>query len=646
MKKRKAKGDKNVPWDEEGPVLYALIIDVHGTDRIRVHVKKTHPVEADVGSVMMSSATEYEALRQWIVDNHWDGKKATFRWTALKNGSTRLGSDVIQFDDDIAQQHKWNEKKNPTPVAVAQQQVSGQTATQIPNGATVVLQQPAPAPAVSPGLGSGALDVLLNRLDRIESSVAASSRASDDDDDDDDEQEEPDPDDLGMADEMPARRPPPARPMPRPAPSYSQPPMMPEPSRMTPMPHVASEAAQWEQVMTPQGTLAWIKKPVVQPPPPDLPDPMPGYAWQCLPSGHWVQVPIEVPKAAQPTAVAPAQVSAQPAAPMSAVATESSVSASERERELMQQAHKLSTELAVLQERYKWMGEINKVRADVASMAAAGAVPVPVPAQQAAQPQAVAPANATNLPPPPPGYAYTQQVPGGPWMLVPIQTAAPAAAPQEPATVPDQLRTMADTLKSLNSFANAAKTVFPSPKDEGPAQVAGALAEASEKETPLLDKVDAGGWQMWFDPETRKPVDTMTQIALNMGNLREAGKGIITEAMDGYRKIIEQQESGKVRKLEKDRAEMGQFIREQQQELRRVQQEIRRLQYERHADAHPHAAGEEPPYEPPEPDPSPPVTMGVNQSEPESQAVPEAAAPPTPSSSLAAGALSVFRRKS
>jgi hypothetical protein len=207
----------------------------------------------------------------------------------------------------------------------------------------------------------------------------------------------------------------------------------------------------------------------------------------------------------------------------------------------------------------------------------------------------------------------------------PIAQAAAAAPPVAPPTPAEQVRSLTDTLKSVSNLMGVTKSIFP--KDEGlahggPGALAEAAAGAADDGLPLT-KLDAGGWQMYFDKETRKPVDTATQIALNLGNIKDAGKGIVSEALDGYRKIIEQQENGKAAKLEKDRAEMAAFIRQQQEKLDETNRRLEYMERQRHRD---HYMVEEVEDEPMPQKPTPPA--------------PE----PVATSSLASGAMSAFGR--
>jgi hypothetical protein len=601
IKKRKLRGDKHVPWDEEGPVLYALLVETFGSERVRVHVVRTQPSTSDCGIVPLSSVPDYETLRQMIVDNHWDGKKATFRWTAMLNGTRRMGADTICFDDDPVQQKKWAAKAAPTP---QEGSVAG--------GQQPIIMQ---APAVQQQTMSPQhMDYLFNRLVQLENKIdsgATRSRPDHDDPDDRDEPDDPDDRDNEEPDDPPEPQhfaprirsgvPPPPR-MHQPQPTYES---------QEPEPNMSADQDEYEQVRTSSGT-AWVKKPKNPMPPPGLPDPPPGYAYQCTATGVWMQVPVSVQAAPLAPPVAAAPVVQQPVFP-------------QRDFELLEEKHKIEVQLAQLQERYKLMGEVGKVRAEVAAAMSNAPVAPSGPMQQ--QPSSMPPGNVQL----PPGWGW-QQGPGGSWQPVQIQQAAAAptvgAVAAAPATVADQVRSMADTIKSLNTLQSSVRSILPSPKDDAAAAI-GAVAEgAGADDSVPLTKLDAGSWQMWFNKDDKKPVDTATQIALNLGNIQSAGKDLIKTAMDGYKEILDKQQNDKSAKLEKDRAEMASYIRRQQQQINDLEDRMsvrssRRVVYE----------------DVPEPDEGP--VAGPPTPEPTEPDPP----PPAPTTSLTSGALAAFGRK-
>lgn len=149
---------------------------------------------------------------------------------------------------------------------------------------------------------------------------------------------------------------------------------------------------------------------------------------------------------------------------------------------------------------------------------------------------------------------------------------------QPPAPAPSASTLIKDAKETVSGLAELAMAMGKfSPKDSSASSSVfgsmGGSAEAAAEKTAEIEfpirPLDAGGWQMWFNTETKQPVDVASQIAMNLGNITEGGTKLIGSIFDNLKKMREE-ESGTSR----EKREMIAYMRQQEADKRALQERV------------------------------------------------------------------------
>jgi hypothetical protein len=217
---------------------------------------------------------------------------------------------------------------------------------------------------------------------------------------------------------------------------------------------------------------------------------------------------------------------------------------------------------------------------------------------------------------------------------------------QPPPPTPSASTLIKDAKETVSGLAELAMAMGKfSPKDSsasssvfgsmGGSAEAAAAEKTAEIEFPIRP-LDAGGWQMWFNTETKQPVDVASQIAMNLGNITEGGTKLIGSIFDNLKKMREE-DSGAVR----EKKEMIAYMRQQERDKlalqERVDQISRRFGEHNQTFDSPVAtpAEQSPTIPPPSRAPSAPVVSAAVAQPPEPVVPPEESAPqPVPQETM------------
>lgn len=530
VKNRKQRGDKNVLWNQQEDKLYELIMATWGNEQLSVRIKRTSPDPHDFGRFRHTNLRTYESLMAFIDENCWDGSKSVFRWEVFRSGWVSAGGDDIPKEESPLQRAKFTARNR-----AAAQELLGST-TQAPVAAAAVAATAAPiAPVVAPVASvvapapSVANDRLSEFMGRLEERL--------------DEIEEK----LEELDE----------------PELKEPQTLTQtgPISMPPSTQVQPDAPQYESFSLPDGTIGWRTKVVQVPPPANFPPPPAGFVYQQI-NGAWQFV------SAQATPTAPLPVAPPSAVLQQPVPTSVAGVLLPQEREMLERAHNLETELAVIKAQQKIFEDQRRQEAEGSNQA---------PHQAPSQPAQTAP----------PGYQWACD-PSGRWQAVPIPT--PTAAPAAPvsATAASSISALARDATEIGGAFNKLKTVFGGEQSGGFFPKAGEATASAVAATPPaepkipLEALDVGGdVKLWWNHEEKKFVDGPMQAVMNLPVAVEGIKSFGKDIIGAIREAREEDHRREDRKIEQAKKEAQDYMRRQNEVIQRQNAELQRLQRER-----------------------------------------------------------------
>lgn len=514
VKARKQRGDKSVMWNQHEDILYELIMDTFGNEQLWIRIKRTSPEPHDFGRVSHTNLRTYKLLMDHIDDQCWDGSKSIFQWEIFHRGWERLGGDQIPKEDSPLQRAKFTARNR-----AAAQEILGASQGQ-PQQQQMQVAQPAvvmpvaPAPVVSPEIGT-ILNRLAERLDEIDEKIEGL--------DDDDPTEHTDPGAIAMP-----------------------------PSPMIPK----TQEPQYEPFQLPDGSTAWRPKVTIVAPPANFPPPPTGFAYRMI-DGAWQCTPIQQ---------APAPVAPQPLQP--AAVSPGTMGMLPQEREMLERAHNLETELAVIKAT---QSVLEKQRRAADSE----------PQQHYQQAMAQAPA----------GHQWVQD-PSGKWQLAQIspqvQAPQPAAAQTSAPSAASNISMLAKEATEIKGAMSKIATIFGG-GSEGTSGLFPKAGEAasqaaqggSEPKIPL-EPLDVGSdIKLWWNHDTKKFVDGPMQAVMNLPAAMEGLKGLAKEVVGGIREMREDERKRDDQKTEKNKREAQDMMRAQYARIQQLEDMVRRSRQDR-----------------------------------------------------------------
>lgn len=296
---------------------------------------------------------------------------------------------------------------------------------------------------------------------------------------------------------------------------------------------------QYEQVVFPDGSVGWKPKVVAVPPPAHLPAPPQGCAWQQT-NGEWRCVFTNAPASAPaaPAPVAPAAIA--PGIPP-------------QEREMLERAHTLETELAVIKATQKVLNDQRKTEDGNGA--------------SHAQPQMLQP---------PAGYQWAQD-PSGKWQAVPLAQAESPRAPSNVSSFSALAKEAIEVQGTLQKVATAFSGGGMFPKVGEAA--ATAAATAAEKPSIPLEPLDVGGGvNLWWNHQDKKFVEPSMQAVMNIPVAMEGLKSFGKDLLGGIREMRNDERRQQEERFERNKREAQAKMQQQQQVIQRQNEQLRRMQ--------------------------------------------------------------------